>query len=877
MSKIKTMYFINHSHTDIGFTDYQSVCYRQHLEFIDKAIDLCEETASYPKEAQSKWVCEATAMTERYLKSRPASQIDRFLKYYKEGRIDVTGMQYNLTPLMNIEQMIRSLYPIKNLKDEYGIKIKTAMNCDVNGASWLFADLLPELGVELFTMAINPVRGGTPKPRPSAFWWEGPSGKRLLVWNGYHYLFGSLACLGNPELAEKLMPDIVAKLENNPDYPFDFIYGQTTNPARVDNGPPDKRLPNFIRDWNAAGKTPRMELITVTEFNRILREQYITNIPIPTMRGDWTDWWVDGAASSAFETGLNRSTHELMYSAEFAGSWLTALGEKGWPVDRLTDIYENATLYDEHSWGSIASIEAPQSAFAKSHWNQKAHCAYFSNAETHDVLTRAVKSLASKHAEVDNDIPFDLGNLPPEVAKPDPKYTEVLVVNTLPYERHVVVEEPLRRSGQAPIGMLEMFVPRGLSWGVKSELEGKRIEGTVPGFGYAFLPISESPLGNDLRGKDLTIENAYYRITINPKTGGLKEWYDKKIGHDFAGNYRGWDIGQYIHETVDSPKGRDILFLSDWFHEDFGTYPESTPFVQKTATKVVVGEPEITVYAAKIKVTIEAPGVWSATCTFVLPTNQRTLEVSWMLDKKHITDPEAVFVAFPFNLKKPKFSADINGIALTPEEEQIPGSVRDWYPIQRWVDINDGEKGVTMVPLEAPLVQLGGITTGKWATSLEPESPTIMSWALNNHWMVNFRASQGGNIPLRYKLTTYDGEANAANSVKFGTEAVTEPIVLRDYMRVEGAKNIGQFMEINPVECFQVTTKPSENGEGIIVRIQNHNLAEQSCTLRFPEIKPTFACITSSLEENNEELIIQGNSLCFNVPGRNILSLRIKF
>jgi len=54
-----------------------------------------------------------------------------------------------------------------------------------------------------------------------------------------------------------------------------------------------------------------------------------------------------------------------------------------------------------------------------------------------------------------------------------------------------------------------------------------------------------------------------------------------------------------------------------------------------------------------------------------------------------------------------------------------------------------------VTPLDAPLVHLGGITTGKWARSLEPEGPTIMSWALNNHWMVNFKASQGGQIPLR--------------------------------------------------------------------------------------------------------------------------------
>src|SRR5690606_27935988 len=137
--------------------------------------------------------------------------------------------------------------------------------------------------------------------RPSAFWWEGPAGGKVLAWNGYHYLFGGLAGLGHPELAAQLVPGIVKKLEEDPNYPFDFVYGQTTNPVRVDNGPPDTSLSDFIKEWNESGKTPRMELITVTELNRILRERYAESLP--TMRGDWLDWWCDGVASSAFETG----------------------------------------------------------------------------------------------------------------------------------------------------------------------------------------------------------------------------------------------------------------------------------------------------------------------------------------------------------------------------------------------------------------------------------------------------------------------------------------------------------------------------------------------------------------------------------------------
>lgn len=873
MRKIKTLYFINHSHTDIGFTDYQSVCLRQHMEFIDHALDLCEQTIHYPKEARSKWVCEVTGVTEMYLKHASSKNIDRFIKLNKEGVIDVAGMQYNFTPLLNMEQMIRSLYPIKRMRDEYGIHITTAMNCDVDGASWMFADLLPQLGIELFIMSINPVRGYTPKPRPSAFWWEGTAGNKLLVWNGYHYLYGSLACLGNLELAEKRVPEMVKKLEDDPAYPYDFMFLQTTNPYRVDNGPVDVRLPEFVKKWNESGRTPRMELITLTDFNRILRDEITRDIQ--TLRGDWTDWWCDGVASSSFETGLNRATHEVLHNAEFVESWLRALDKLGWDASRFAEIYENATLYDEHSWGSFGSIETPDTVLARSQWNNKAGRAYFANAEAHDVLARAGKRFAETKGEKDDPVAFDLGHLPPEIAKPAEKYTELLVLNSLPFERKILIEEPVRRSGHAPVGMLEMNVPRGITWGVKSDLVGKRVEGVVPGFGYSFIPLTSTPKGDDLHFSKNQIENAYYRITIDDKTGGLCEWYDKQLKHDFVGVYHGYELGQYVYETVESEKGRESLFESDWFHEDFGTRPLDTPFMRSTVNKVAISKPQITGDRAKISVCVEGNGMHPSTCEFALSSHQRTLEVNWLVDKLHMENIESVYIVFPFNLKKPDFLADINGIPIIPDKEQLNGSVRDFYPVQRWVSVSDDEKGVIISPIDAPLMQLGGITIGKWAASLRPESPTVMSWAMNNHWMVNFKASQGGKIPLRYKLTTYGGKTDIAHCSRFGSEAHVDPVVIRDVIRYDNVHESGCFMKLDPSDGWEVDLKPAEDGQGIIVRIQNLLSKRRACKVFFPEFKIQRMEEINLLEEYLKGITVADNECVLDVAPRAITCFRI--
>ena len=197
------------------------------------------------------------------------------------------------------------------LRQQYNLRVTWAMQCDVDGASWLWADLLPAAGITGFTMSINMHRGARPQPDLSPFWWEGPGGGRLLTYNGPHYIYGIFRYgLGDFAAVERLLPAAVERLEQHPDYSYDFVYAQVTHPARVDNGPPYDPLSDFVRRWNGADRSPRMEFVTVDDFLAILHERYGSHLP--TWRGDWADWWADGVASSAYETALNRSTEAFL-------------------------------------------------------------------------------------------------------------------------------------------------------------------------------------------------------------------------------------------------------------------------------------------------------------------------------------------------------------------------------------------------------------------------------------------------------------------------------------------------------------------------------------------------------------------------------------
>ncbi|HEX6336987.1 MAG TPA: glycoside hydrolase family 38 C-terminal domain-containing protein [Jiangellaceae bacterium] len=856
--QISTVYLANHSHTDLGFTDHQDVVFRQHLEFIDRAIELCEYTADAPDESRYRWVCEGTGVTERWFRQAGDKQVERFLACHQRGQIDVTAMQWNFTPSLAPEQMARSLYPVRWLREQFGVTISSAMQSDSNGISWMFADLLAEAGIDFLTMSVNPVRGGVPKPCPQAFWWEGPTGRRTLTWNGFHYLFArSNAKLGDWRYVDRFFPKFLQMLEEDTGYPWDFLYCQSTHPIRVDNGPPDIRMIDFVREWNEQGRTPRLEFSTPSLFRRVLAEHEST---LPVMRGDWLDWWCDGIASSAFESGVNRESHNLLVAAETVASWASKDTHPAVPAERLAHVYELLSLYDEHTWGAFASVAAPDSVWSKGQWNYKASFAYRGSGETHDILARSARRLAGELADPGPEGRFNVGDLTPDEAYPAADTNDLLVVNTLPWEREVFVAEPELRGGAAPVGVLEAFFPRGVPWGgEKPPTPDRRKRLRLPAFGYVFADLDAPDVSDDLAASGQTIENEHYRVEVDPQTGGLRSLYDKRLDRELAGTYRGWRLGQLIYQQVDDSTpgydagsmtpGRDTI-NSGWdFSQvpNFGAWNTDVRFRHEVPTDVAVGIPVIEHGRVSISVQCSITGVRWARCTYWLDTRTRHLGIDWELDKEHVCDAEELFVAFPTALGEPTFRGDVNGVPFSPDDDQLPGTVRDWFPVRGWFDVSDGTAGVTVAPLDAPLVQLGGITTAKAAERLAPEAPAIMSWALNNHWMVNFKASQGGLIPLRYRLTTHEGSVHDAAAGRFAEEMHTPPIVLRDYSRtVADAER--SYLALDDADVMVHAKESVTEDGGVILRIRSLVRESQAVRLDVSGYQPTEAHRVSVLE-----------------------------
>ena len=872
MPKIRRIYLTSHTHTDIGYTDHQDTVFRQHLGFIDDAIELGEATADYPEEARYKWTCELTAFVERYFEQRPAAQVERFIELHKRGQMAVAGMQYHWTPMLSTGAMLRSLLPVRRLRDDYGLEISAAMQCDVNGASWLWADLLPAIDINTLTMSINMHRGRRPEPELGAFWWCGPAGRRLLTFNGPHYLYGIFRYgLSDMNFVDELLPPQLARLEARDDYPFDFLYAQITHPARVDNGPPLPHMADFVRDWNASGRAPQLIFTTIDGFARMLHQDY--GETLDEWRGDWADWWADGVGSSIYETSLNRETEELLPLLDYLATQVhdadLGLIEEAWHL---------VSLYDEHTWGGFASIRRPHSPFTRANYNRKASFAYGGYGLTHELLADGGRKLARAVTGVtpEGEAWRRWGQYISADPADAPDNYRYLVLNSSGWARHIRYPLPPDMGGAAPHGVLEQFLIGNyredppLIADTPSEM---MIDVELPAFSFAVIaPRAIEPAPDCAIGEG-RIENRWYRLQIDPQTGGLLSWRDKELGRELVSSDDLWRFGQYIYEWVDHPDDRRAIFALDFDREDFGVRHEDTPFRRSGPSEVEIMPARQLPDRLEIEARLQAKGAKSVKVRFSLPHHRKALHIDMLIDKTFQTLAEAVYLPFPLALDDHRFHLDLNGVPLEPEREQLPGSCRDWYGIHRWAEVGNSEVSVTLAPLDSPLIQVGCITTGRWAHELDARRATLVSWALHNHWDTNFKASQGEAILQRYRLTSSAGYDPAASS-RFALDASLPPLIVRAPGATPGAR--GTFMRAEPEGACELQLKRAADGRGLIVHAYNLGEAAVEQRLEFAEFSLDTACECNPVEVDGAALPIVDGGITLSVPPRSVACARVE-
>jgi hypothetical protein len=732
----------HHTHLDIGYTHHQDEVERLQWAHLEESLLLGKASEEFPEGARFIWQPEGIWPVDSYVRQHPGEKTDQLLEGIRRGWIELDGMYAGLlTGLANEEALLRSFEASNRLAHLSGVPIESEMVSDIPGFTWGLVEAMARNGLRYLSIGPNfghRIGHLTEQLGDRPFYWEGPSGEnRVLTWvsgGGYAWFhtglgYDSITARLDEEKVFRYVDQLVAD-----GYPYHLTFLRYN--IGSDNGPPDPGLAEAVRDWNERYTSPVLRISGMTETFREFEARY--GDALPTYRGDMTGHWEDGAASSARETAMTRRAAESLAQTE------TLAQQKGifLDPDSLEEAWRNVLLFYEHTWGSWNSISEPYSELTITSWERKKAFAEAATARANKLREEVFSSSGEglgRGIEVHNTLSWertDLVVLPPEASTEGDRVRELnggLV--------------PSQRLSTGELAFLAKDVPAG----------GTQMYRVEPGEALA-PPRPGSSIRADARSTSGAIlATSAYSLDVDSNTGAIISLVHRASGAELVDSEEG-GLAQYIYVP-----GRD---------------PQAAVPASRGTFRWIESGP----LAWVLEISTPGEGLREPTVTRIrLVEGLDRVELTNQIAKAWVLDPEAVLFRFPFAITDPQVRFDVPFGVVRPEIDQLPGASKNYFTVQRWVDVSNERGGVTLTTVDAPLIQLGEVRTDPivtgWLEEAEPSS-TIYSYVMNNYWETNYRAAQDDDVEFRYSLRAHGAfEKDAAK--RFGLE-VARPLVVRE-------------------------------------------------------------------------------------------------
>jgi hypothetical protein len=778
------VYLVHHSHLDIGYTDPQARVLRQHLAYLDSALDYAAADDTF------RWTIESNLVLERWLASRPTALRAELLDVLRSGRFEAGALPFTMhTEALSIDELARQLRFADELRNRHGVEVVSAMQTDVPGGPPGLPLVLADAGIRYLSVAHNWAARATPyltggAALPRAFYWQTQGGKRVLVWqtdspHGVAYLEGNLLGLADSfESASELLPEYLAALATRP-YPYTNAslgvpaqlvlerapYPHSVLHLRVQGATADNAAPSIVpatiaRSWNEQFAYPELLLATNRDFFEALPVD-----ELETFTGDWSDWWADGLGSAARAVGFNRRAQAAVRTAQTLQVLAGADAEITAEVDR---VYERMSLFDEHTWcaahpsgDAVAGRESGALI-----WQTKAALATDALDGAEALLDAAASQFRSRERcasiLVLNPSGFrrtDIVSVFLPVSRIEPR-RRFAIVDAETQERTPLALDASESSRNRPRGRSLSFLAKG-----------------VPALGYRRYDLVDDEAPPDDAAGEL--ENEHYRLELDVEGGYALRFVDKELGLDLVDSTSAFGLGQVVYDLYASALQTTMRLQPSRVAVTQGHGSASAAFIASRSTPRF-GVASRVSNAVEERATIRLIGAgcdWVET-TYRLVRGVRRLDVTHRLAKVATTAKEGVFVVFPFSLRDPAVAYELTGGVGGPA--RVPGSAEHVHAIRHWVALQDASATVAWSTLEAPLVQLGNVFL-----PYPPYPPTIddasagliASWAMNNIWDTNFPTAQGGETWFSYALSSAPPGADARALGIATAAALTQPLI----------------------------------------------------------------------------------------------------
>lgn len=839
-----TVYIYPHSHVDIGYTNTQENVEFIHKRNLDVAMDLIEQTASYPEDARFVWNPEVTWPVERYLATEPKEKKERLMKFIRNGSIAIdAGYISTNTSAANEEELLQLFHYGKKMEKETGRPVKTMVQVDVPGVSWGIVPSLSQLGISYCLSLYNGIGriGLASDFEYKPFWWVGPDKKSKVLflqtasYNPGAQLKGmpyALEIMGQTDRS-KLIPFVktdnprahfidpyleqqLPMLEKRKDYPYDIF---PMSWAMADNTPIDVDLPDAVKSWNEEFAYPHLKICTGTEMMAAFDEKYGDTLPV--MEGDYTEYWTDGLGSAAQKTGESREAKEKLIQAEILWSMLNP-GVAA-PDELIGEAWRNILLSTEHTWMFSDPYKEPISQEIL-----KVKFGYFDKGR--DLSEQALAEASAKIEDTASD-----------------KFT---VFNTNTWQQTGVITLSGTQSGDYGIVVDEAG---------NEVLTQRLLSGEL-----AFLASDIPALGSrqyQLKKKKGTVGKADFSGITQLDNGKVKVKIDPQSG----------DVVSLVLEGVEYVDSRSASAINSYRY----LHADDTPGRATKATncQVICKENGPLIYSILIK--SDAEGCNSLEREVRLVKGSSVVELTNVVDKQAVLAKEGIHFGFAFDVPDGVAKVNIPWGVMELEKEQLPAANRNWIAMQRWLDVSNKEKGITWCSLNACCFECGDLTASimhdgmsvPWLRKIQP-STTFYSWALNNHWYTNFPLSQEGKITFKYRLAPHNETYNVVDATRFGLEQF-RPLVA---VQTKNKFKRPDTFSLTDEDIFLSTFKTVDKGRASIIRMYSVSEVDKLVSIDWKGKRPKKCYYVI---ENDECVAVDCTKI--SIPAKGVISLRVEW
>lgn len=826
------LYVIHHSHTDLGYTDRQEKIEQYHVDFIRQALRIVNDAhnGARPEWKGFRWTCETFWAVEQFLKQAGDGEKLAFAAAVRRGDIELSGTYLNMTELPDLQLLNKIHGKAQAYAGSIGHRIDSAMTADINGYSWGYADSLLNNGIRHLFSCIHTHHGMYALGRKqSPFWWEAPSGERLLVWNGDHYMLGNELgfCPGalgrymiRDEFGHRLVEpaDIhdqvanirihryLAQLEAE-QYPYDFAPVMLSG-LPTDNGSPNSAIVEWIEAWNRNNDGEiAVEMITLSGFFARLKEEGTEGLPVH--RGDWPDWWSDGVSSTPMHTQIYRDALRTLRKAEKLDP-----EQKSVSLREIEAVEQALALYAEHTWGYHSSVFEPWHKNVQLLEVRKTAHAAEASKLAYRALDQAL--LADNAAALYPGRPYrfkvtnlsereitELVELKLEGWEPDelPNGVEVIredtgeaLIQQSPHPQTLITELKLQGMQSCVLSLRPIQAAQCGQQGYFSGTTTSNLKLIGADQIYDIEDMYSLAPGNWTEGLPSALPNGRAPISISQnglespfvrlawsKERGIVSWIDKETGRELLKADDPYGAFTPIYEVTKPANPADPAQV--WaIRSKMGRNRKGLNAERSAGRLISVRAVDNGPLYATLELGYQLKGIAYFSLFLRIYARQNRLDISARFHKESVWNPENVYLALPFTAGgtgPATLFADKPGGPVRPWKDQLPGTCLDYSCVQSGIAWQDNDRCLLLAVPDTPLVQWGTLDYGprKIHTQQAPDAqPEAYAWLMTNYWETNFKATLGGFYEFQYHISA--GDRLSAEEIPAALQALNDPFVV---------------------------------------------------------------------------------------------------